>query len=158
MKLWQKVSLTALVFVMLAIQLTQFLVLERSFENSIQRERQTAVSAHEALSASLSNHAAYERLKAGKLLLSTDEIAELLSSTVTADISTASAIAVLLNGSPVTSAGAGLVDDGPGLLEALAPGDARDAGRRGLRARAFSARPPATAAERPYTDHASSGG
>ena len=90
MKLWQKVSLTALVFVMLAIQLTQFLVLERSFENSIQRERQTAVSAHEALSASLSNHAAYERLKAGKLLLSTDEIAELLSSTVTADISTAS--------------------------------------------------------------------
>ena len=89
MKLWQKVSLTALVFVMLAIQLTQFLVLERSFENSIQRERQTAVSAHEALSASLSNHAAYERLKAGKLLLSTDEIAELLSSTVTADISTA---------------------------------------------------------------------
>ena len=93
MKLWQKVSLTALVFVMLAIQLTQFLVLERSFENSIQRERQTAVSAHEALSASLSNHAAYERLKAGKLLLSTDEIAELLSSTVTADISTASAIA-----------------------------------------------------------------
>ena len=94
MKLWQKVSLTALIFVMLAIQLTQFLVLERSFENSIQRERQTAVAAHEALSASLSNHAAYERLKAGKLLLSTDEIAELLHSTVTADISTAAAIAV----------------------------------------------------------------
>ena len=44
MKLWQKVSLTALIFVMLAIQLTQFLVLERSFENSIQRERQTAVT------------------------------------------------------------------------------------------------------------------
>ena len=133
MKLWQKVSLTALVFVMLAIQLTQFLVLERSFENSIQRERQTAVSAHEALSASLSNHAAYERLKAGKLLLSTDEIAELLSSTVTADISTASAIAVLLNGSLVTSAGAGLFEDGTGLIEALAPGDAIDEGRSVIR-------------------------
>ena len=133
MKLWQKVSLTALVFVMLAIQLTQFLVLERSFENSIQRERQTAVSAHEALSASLSNHAAYERLKAGKLLLSTDEIAELLSSTVTADISTASAIAVLLNGSLVTSAGAGLFEDGTGLIEALAPGDTIDEGRSVIR-------------------------
>lgn len=105
MKLWQKVSLTALVFVMLAIQLTQFITLEGSFANSIYRERQLAVSAHEALGASLSNHAAYQRLKARKLLLSTDEIADLLDSTVTADISTASAIAVLLNGETVAAAG-----------------------------------------------------
>ena len=129
MKLWQKVSLTALIFVMLAIQLTQFLVLERSFENSIQRERQTAVAAHEALSASLSNHAAYERLKAGKLLLSTDEIAELLHSTVTADISTAAAITVRLNGNTVTSAGAGLFGGETNLLEDLAPSDAIDEGQ-----------------------------
>ena len=129
MKLWQKVSLTALIFVMLAIQLTQFLVLERSFENSIQRERQTAVAAHEALSASLSNHAAYERLKAGKLLLSTDEIAELLHSTVTADISTAAAITVRLNGNTVTSAGAGLFGGETSLLEDLAPSDAIDEGQ-----------------------------
>ena len=106
MKLWQKVSLTALVFVMLAIQLTQFLVLDRSFENAIARERKSAVSAHEALSASLSNHAAYQRLKSNKLLLSTDEIADLLQSTVTAEISTATAIVVLLNGETVTKAGA----------------------------------------------------
>ncbi|MGN0479307.1 MAG: ATP-binding protein [Hominenteromicrobium sp.] len=126
MKLWQKVSLTALVFVMLAIQLTQFFVLERSFENSITRERQLAVSAHEALSASLSNHAAYQRLKAGKLLLSTDEIADLLENTVTADISTASAIAVFLNGTLVTAAGddlfGGAEDYGLTLSENLGEG------------------------------------
>lgn len=124
MKLWQKVSLTALVFVMLAIQLTQFLVLERSFENSITRERQLAVSAHEALSASLSNHAAYQRLKANKLLLSTGEIADLLENTVTADISTASAIVVLLNGEIVMEAGTNIFrsTDGYDLL-ALTPGE-----------------------------------
>lgn len=120
MKLWQKVSLTALVFVMLAIQLTQFFTLENSFENTIAREQRTAVASHEALSASLSNHAAYQRLKAGKLLLSTDEIADLLESTVTTDISTASSIIVLLNDEIITQAGTPLfsssVDFDPYIL------------------------------------------
>ncbi len=133
MKLWQKVSLTALLFVMLAIQITQFLVLERSFENALLRERQTAVSAHEALSASLSNHAAYERLKAGKLLLSTDEIADLLTSTVTADISTASSIAVFLNETLVVCAGTTLFQEDLGLLSDLVPSGAIDEGKSVIR-------------------------
>lgn len=133
MKLWQKVSLTALLFVMLAIQLTQFLVLERSFENAILRERQTAVSAHEALSASLSNHAAYERLKVGKLLLNTDEIAALLTDTVTADISTASAIAVYLNDDLVVSAGAPIFGEDLTMLSELTPSGAIDEGKTIIR-------------------------
>lgn len=105
MKLWQKISLIALAFVMLAIQLTQYVLLERSFENAVEREQQTASAAHEALSASLSNHAAYQRLKAGKLLLSTEEINELLQNTVTPGISTASSIYVLRGEEIITAAG-----------------------------------------------------
>lgn len=120
MKLWQKVSLTALVFVMLAIQLTQFLVLENSFENAVEREKQTAAAAHEALSASLTNHAAYQRLKKSKLLLNTDEINDLLEKTVTADISTAASIVVLLHGELITEAGINLFGY-PGAFDGLTP-------------------------------------
>ena len=60
MRLWQRISLIALAFVMLAIQITQYRLLERSFENSVLREKENAVSVHEALRASLTNHAAYQ--------------------------------------------------------------------------------------------------
>ncbi len=105
MKLWQKISLISLAFVMLAIQITQYRLLERSFENSIEREKQTAVSVHEALCASLSNHAAFQRIKTLKVLLSTEEIDELLQKTVTSDIAAASSIHVLRDDITVISAG-----------------------------------------------------
>jgi len=105
MKLWQKVSLTALIFVMLAIQITQFVILERSFENAVAREKQTAIASHEALCASLSNHAAYQRLKAGKLLLSIQQVDDLLGSMITEDISAASAIMILRDRNMVSRAG-----------------------------------------------------
>lgn len=111
MKLWQRVFLVALAFVMFAIQATQLFVLERSFDSAVKREYQLAASAHEALGASLSNHTAYQRLKTNKLLLSTTEIAVLLRDTVTADISTAAAIAVYRDGNGVTSAGNAIFDD-----------------------------------------------
>jgi len=105
MKLWQKISLISLAFVMLAIQITQYRLLERSFENSLQREKQTAISVHEALRASLSNRAAYQRIRVLKVLLSPEEIDVLLQKTVTHDIAAASSIHVLRDGNTVTSAG-----------------------------------------------------
>jgi len=114
MRLWQKISLISLAFVMLAIQITQYTLLERSFKNSVQREKETAVAVHEALCASLSNHASYQRLKAEKILLSTTEIDELLSNTVTPEISAASSIHVLRDGEIVAIAG---IDIFSGSLE-----------------------------------------
>ena len=105
MKLWQKISLISLAFVMLAIQITQYRLLDRSFENSLLREKQTAISVHEALRASLTNHAAFQRIKTLKLLLGTEEIDELLQETVTPDIAAASSIHVLRDDKAVTSAG-----------------------------------------------------
>lgn len=94
MKLWQKISLIALVFVTLAVQLTQFYILDSHFRSAIAREVNSAASAHSALAASLSNHAAYERLKANTLFLSTDQLTDMLKDTITTDISTADVIEV----------------------------------------------------------------
>ena len=46
MKLWQKISLIALVFVTLAVQLTQFYILDSHFRSAIAREVNSAASAH----------------------------------------------------------------------------------------------------------------
>lgn len=69
-----KISLIALMFVTLAVQLTQFYILDSHFRSAIAREVNSAASAHSALAASLSNHAAYERLKANTLFLSTEQL------------------------------------------------------------------------------------
>ena len=98
MKLWQKISLIALVFVTLAVQLTQFYILDSHFRSAIAREVNSAASAHSALAASLSNHAAYERLKANTLFLSTDQLTDMLKDTITTDISTADVIEVKKGG------------------------------------------------------------
>ena len=79
MKLWQKISLIALMFVTLAVQLTQFYILDSHFRSAIAREVNSAASAHSALAASLSNHAAYERLKANTLFLSTEQLTDMLN-------------------------------------------------------------------------------
>lgn len=113
MRLWQKISLIALAFVMLAIQITQYRLLERSFENSVLREKQTAITVHEALCVSLSNHAAYQRYKIGEVLLSTDEIDELLQKTVTTEIAAASSIHVLRTDEIITSAGPDIFSGSP---------------------------------------------
>ena len=46
MKLWQKLALTSLFFVVLAVQLTQFYMLERNFESGLRREKEQALSVH----------------------------------------------------------------------------------------------------------------
>lgn len=107
MKLWQKISLIALVFVTLAVQLTQFYILDSHFRSAIAREVNSAASAHSALAASLSNHAAYERLKANTLFLSTDQLTDMLKDTITTDISTADVIEVKNGGKTIGAAAAG---------------------------------------------------
>ena len=102
MKLWQKISLIALVFVTLAVQLTQFYILDSHFRSAIAREVNSAASAHSALAASLSNHAAYERLKANTLFLSTDQLTDMLKDTITTDISTADVIEVKKGGKTIS--------------------------------------------------------
>ncbi len=80
MKLWQKLALTSLFFVVLAVQLTQFYMLERNFESGLRREKEQALSVHESISASLVNRVVYERLRRGKFFLDEEEIDAVLQS------------------------------------------------------------------------------
>ena len=124
MKLWQKISLIALVFVTLAVQLTQFYILDSHFRSAIAREVNSAASAHSALAASLSNHAAYERLKANTLFLSTDQLTDMLKDTITTDISTADAIEVKKGGKTITAVGTEVLDGASYDLASVKPNDA----------------------------------
>lgn len=124
MKLWQKLSLIALIFVMFAVQLTQFNILYSYFGNSIAREVNFAASAHSALAASLSNHAAYERLKANTLFLSTDQLTDMLKDTITTDISTADAIEVKKGGKTITAVGTDILNGASYDLTSVTPNDA----------------------------------
>lgn len=124
MKLWQKISLIALVFVTLAVQLTQFYILDSHFRSAIAREVNSAASAHSALAASLSNHAAYERLKANTLFLSTDQLTDMLKDTITTDISTADVIEVKKGGKTITAVGTEVLDGASYDLASVKPNDA----------------------------------
>ena len=124
MKLWQKISLIALVFVTLAVQLTQFYILDSHFRSAIAREVNSAASAHSALAASLSNHAAYERLKANTLFLSTDQLTDMLKDTITTDISTADVIEVKKGGKTITAVGTEILDGASYNLASVKPNDA----------------------------------
>ena len=124
MKLWQKISLIALVFVALAVQLTQFYILDSHFRSAIAREVNSAASAHSALAASLSNHAAYERLKANTLFLSTDQLTDMLKDTITTDISTADVIEVKKGGKTITAVGTEVLDGASYDLASVKPNDA----------------------------------
>lgn len=124
MKLWQKISLIALVFVTLAVQLTQFYILDSHFRSAIAREVNSAASAHSALAASLSNHAAYERLKANTLFLSTDQLTDMLKDTITTDISTADVIEVKKGGKTITAVGTEVLNGASYDLASVKPNDA----------------------------------
>lgn len=119
-----KISLIALVFVTLAVQLTQFYILDSHFRSAIAREVNSAASAHSALAASLSNHAAYERLKANTLFLSTDQLTDMLKDTITTDISTADVIEVKKGGKTITAVGTEVLDGASYDLASVKPNDA----------------------------------
>lgn len=111
-------------FVTLAVQLTQFYILDSHFRSAIAREVNSAASAHSALAASLSNHAAYERLKANTLFLSTEQLTDMLKDTITTDISTADVIEVKKGGKTITAVGTEVLDGASYDLASVKPNDA----------------------------------
>lgn len=84
MKLWQKVFLSALVLIILAIDITAGALLASNHRMMIEREQRTAAEQHHYFTASIQNRIVYERLRQKKLLLTTDGIDTILRSTVSA--------------------------------------------------------------------------
>ena len=93
-RLWHKVFLVSLAFVMAAVNITAYTISSGGFREIIRRETAAAAERHNYLSSVISNNAAYERLKSGKILLGQNDCANLISDIVKANSSSQKSSAV----------------------------------------------------------------
>ena len=76
MKLWQKIFLIALAFVMLAVSVTSMVVARGSFTSGLQQLEEAAAGRHEYAAGSIANKIAFERLRSYELALTEDAVLE----------------------------------------------------------------------------------
>ena len=74
MKLWQKIFLISLAFVMLAVSTTAVFVARSSFTADIRRDREAAAERHHYIASNIVNKITYERLRSGALTLPVNEM------------------------------------------------------------------------------------
>lgn len=82
MKLWQRIFLSSLCLIILAVNIISVTLLNNSHRLLIEREQSHAVNEYEYFSASFANTAVYERLRSDKIILSEDEVADIASDIV----------------------------------------------------------------------------
>lgn len=82
MKLWHKIFLCSLALIIIAVDITAIAVLSESYRTMIGREREQAVSEHEYLTAGIANNVIYERMRQGKLLLSSEDVEKIVADAV----------------------------------------------------------------------------
>lgn len=87
MKLWQKIFLSSLSLIIVAVNVIFVMLVNSSHKILIEKEQNHAINEYEYFSASLANTLIYERLKLGKVMLNIDETSALISE-VTASGST----------------------------------------------------------------------
>ena len=94
MKLWQKIFLITLAFVMIAVGVTTVIVAQNYFEMTLDIEKQGATARHEYVTSVISNRVTLEGLSSNELVVSQDNLRTLLRSIVTAQTDEAHGIAV----------------------------------------------------------------
>ena len=94
MKLWQKIFLITLAFVMIAVGITTVIVAQNYFEMTLDIEKQGATARHEYVTSVISNRVTLEGLSSNELVVSQDNLRMLLRSIVTAQTDEAHGIAV----------------------------------------------------------------
>ena len=94
MKLWQKIFLITLAFVMIAVGITTVIVAQNYFEMTLDIEKQGATAHHEYVTSVISNRVTLEGLSSNELVIAEDNLRTLLRSIVTAQADEAHGIAV----------------------------------------------------------------
>lgn len=79
MKLWQKIFLSSLSLVIIAINVISILLVNNSHRLQIEREQEHAISEYDYFAASLANNVIYERMRLEKLMLSPSETEQIIS-------------------------------------------------------------------------------
>lgn len=103
MKLWQKIFLSALALIILAIDITAGVLLASNHRLMIEREQGKAAEQHYYLTATIQNRMVYERLRQKKLLLTADSIDSILRSMVSSQQQDIDGIAIFRDNTEVGS-------------------------------------------------------
>lgn len=82
MKLWQRIFLSSLCLIIVAVNVISIVLLNNSHKLIIEREQSHAIKEYEYFAASFANSAVYERLRSEKIILSESEINQIGSSIV----------------------------------------------------------------------------
>ncbi len=109
MKLWQKIFLSSLALIIMAVNIISFTLMKNNHQLLLVRERSHAINEYEYFSASFANAIVYERLKQGKVVLSDNEIHDIAENVLFSDSGTRFP-AVILSNSTALIAGSGFDD------------------------------------------------
>lgn len=82
MKLWQKIFLSSLSLVIVAINVISVMLVNNSHRLLIEREQSHAINEYEFFAASVANSVIYERLKAGKIMLGETEVEQIAADAI----------------------------------------------------------------------------
>lgn len=82
MKLWQKIFLSSLVLIIVAVNIVSVTLLNNSHKLIIEREQSHAINEHEYFTAAFVNAITYEKLASNALLLDQDDIVKIAVSVV----------------------------------------------------------------------------
>ncbi|MFI3205804.1 MAG: HAMP domain-containing sensor histidine kinase [Clostridia bacterium] len=84
MKLWQKIFLFSLAFVIIAVSVTAVAVLNMSFSHLVTQEKEKNLSQYEYYETTILNSIAYKRLQSSEMMLTPKEIEDILISNINA--------------------------------------------------------------------------
>lgn len=83
MKLWQKIFISSLILIMIAVGGTALAVLNNIFSSLTEQEISKGITNHEYYETSILNSVAYSRLENDVIMLSTSEVQTIIESTIT---------------------------------------------------------------------------
>lgn len=105
MKLWQKVFLSTLLLVMVAIHVVSWVLVRNSQELMLEREQSRCLESHENLSANIANRVIYQRLRLNKIVLDEENVLEQIEMSLSASGSNTFGAAVYRDGEELSHAG-----------------------------------------------------
>lgn len=109
MKLWQKIFLLSLAFVMFSVSGTALFVAQSYFSLMIRREKANAATQHEYISSGISNRVSFERLRSSELVLSDEDIKEIIEEMVASQTDSDSGIAIFDSEKEIASSNASMI-------------------------------------------------
>ena len=123
MKLWQKIFIITLAFVMIAVSATAVFLAQGYFSSAIRQERVSAEAQHEYYAANITNKISYERIKSNELVLSDSEIKSAITDMLSSYSGFETGIAVYNESSEIDSIRSDVLKAVPNLIKKVKNND-----------------------------------